>query len=300
MLTACLLAALGAGCVAVPFAAPPVRVSQAFGASVGRLVPRRLGGVVPSAPVEAISTTRVGVHPMQLVPALHLRRFDLGVGYGYETPLGEDARPLHRHVPYLEFTAFPHVAEVSDTVLFRAHATLLAELPVAAGQASSRLGWGGTFQAGIELAGFGAGAFASASVDDDEPTLAVGGAFGEWSVGLAAFASYRAVDGASHSVFGATLTLRLPLCAGVAIARWTPSRARSERGSVELRSPGGQDRADDGWRRRGAAEGGGGGTGRRGGRGEVEVRGRTGASDDDRGSVEVRGRSSGEVEVRSP
>ena len=245
------LALLAASGCAIPFASPPLHVTQSFGLASGALRPERTARRLPVAAVEPVSVTRVGVNPLQLVSGLRDRRFDFGVGYAFETFTADQLLgQLDKHAVYGEFTAFPFSTRLDEQVGARVGATLTADVLFGDAGYGVHVGGGGSLALSLELFGFAGGALLDApphpaargehhwdeEEEDGDALLAV--ALGEWSVAMSAVAAYRALDGASYAEVGVALSVRLPASAGVFILFPSTSH-RSGHGG------GGSQRSDD-------------------------------------------------------
>jgi hypothetical protein len=183
------------GCVAFPFATPPLRVGTATGP--------RLAGAGLDAPV----VTHVGVHPLQLDASLLDRPIDVGVGFVSEEGANHAARGA-----YLD-GSFAFVRErISSRLLARGSAGLVFRLlkddtlPILARGMGLRLS--------LEFATYVMGPVAFAGRDGGF----LGYAFGELAAGLFVEADYTqyGVDNVGQLVFG--VQFRLPATVGVAWA----------------------------------------------------------------------------------
>jgi hypothetical protein len=86
---ALVLGAAGTGCIGAPWAIPPVRASVGLGPRIGeRPASRPAAAPAPAGRSRsgggADPVLRVSLEPLQLVPQLMNRPFDVGVGYLYE------------------------------------------------------------------------------------------------------------------------------------------------------------------------------------------------------------------------
>jgi len=246
---------LSAGCM-LPFATPPVRVTQSFGLATGTLQPTRAARRDRVADVEPVAATRIGVYPLQLVRSLRQRRFDFGVGYVFET---FTARQLvgrfDKHGVYGEVSTFPVLAMFDDLVGTRIGTTLTGDVLFSDAGFGVELGGGASLALTIEVFGFAHGGGVQADVDLDDGIASVGGAWGEWSVAMSAYGAYRALDGAAYTQLGIAVSVRLPASAGAVFFFPKSSGGRRRRrddeddwrrGTVEVHPPtGNYDRASD-------------------------------------------------------
>jgi hypothetical protein len=295
-----LAAALTSGCM-LPFVSPPVRVTQSFGLAAGTLQPTRTSRRERVADVEPVAATRIGVHPLQLVRPLSLRRFDFGVGYVFET---FTARQLigrfDKHGVYGEVSAFPLLAMFDDHVGTRIGTTLTGDVLFSDAGFGVELGGGGSLALTMEIFGFAHGGGVQADVDLDDGIAGVGGAWGEWSVAMSAYGAYRTLDGAAYSQLGIAVSVRLPASAGAVFffpnsSGGSGSSRRGDddwqRGTVDVNPP---SSSDDYYTGDSTPSDGGIGADSGDDEGTVEV------NPPDRGTVEVTPPDRGTVEVRPP
>lgn len=233
------------GCV-LPYASPPVRVTQSFGLAAGRLLPDRTTRRERVADTEPITSTRIGLHPLQLMPSLLERRVDLGVGYGFETFTASQLIGRYdKHSLYGELTAFPFVRMIDRGVGTRVGTTVTGDLLFGDAGFGVEVGGGGSLALTLEIFGSTSGAFAAADVDSDDGAVILGGVGGEWAVAMSAYGAYRVLDGASYGQVGVAVSVRLPASAGILMfIPGTSSRSHRrredsqwERGTVEVNPP---------------------------------------------------------------
>lgn len=242
------------GCV-IPFASPPVRVTQAFGLAAGEVRPERTSRHERVAGVEPVSVTRIGVHPLQLVSELRHRRVDFGLGYAFETFTAEQLLgKFDRHAVYGELTAFPVITRLDGQVSARVGTTLTGDLLFGDGGYGVEVGAGGSVALTLEIFGFVGGAVFPArdsatrslehhwdDEDDRQFDALLVAALGEWSVGMSAYAAYRALDGASYAELGVAVSLRLPASAGAFVFFPRTSRRHRHGGDATPREYGTDD-----------------------------------------------------------
>ncbi len=183
------------GCIAFPFATPPLRVGIATG-------PR-----LASAGVDAPAVTHVGVHPLQLDESLLERPIDVGVGFVSEEGTNHAARGA-----YLE-GSFAFVREhVTPRLLARGSAGVVLRL--LSDDALPVLARGMGLRLSIELAEYVTGPVALRGRDGGF----LGYAFGELGAGLFVEGDYTqyGIDNVGQLVIG--LQFRLPATVGIAWA----------------------------------------------------------------------------------
>lgn len=185
------------GCIALPFATPPLKGS----AGVRAYYPNLPEGE------SVMFSGQIGVNPLQFAPKLITRRFDFGVGY-----IGNTNDKYYFHGAYAEVAAFPWVAKLSRRSVARASVTLQPTFFV---DKRSLPGVGGGTQIGIELVSFSEGPFDS----HGNKSGYFGYAFGESGIGLQldGFGAhvFEETGGTTYYSFGAALVLRLPASAGI-------------------------------------------------------------------------------------
>lgn len=205
------------GCIALPFATPPVRAS--FTVS-GAFPPR--GATLPSPSSDTVTLgARITAHPMGMVPSLLDRPADVGVGYVFDTPPTQGGGRVSRdlHGACLDVSVWPwrDGPERGHRVL-RAGLSLRSELLV------------GHVETGATDVGFGvmAGPEFEFVVTRDGPFSSSGGsgsrawvagtALGELGVTASVLGSYRAVGDAAWWSVVFALGFRLPASVGIYIA----------------------------------------------------------------------------------
>ena len=189
------------GCIAFPFATPPLRAGIATG-------PR-----LASAGVDAPAVTHVGVHPLQLDESLLERPIDVGVGFVSEEGTTHAARGV-----YLE-GSFAFVRErVTPRLLARGSAGVVLRL--LSDDALPVLARGMGLRLAIEFAEYVTGPVAVKGRDGGF----VGFAFGELGAGLFVEGNYTqyGIDNVGQLVIG--LQFRLPATVGVAWAIYKGKR----------------------------------------------------------------------------
>lgn len=183
------------GCIAFPFATPPIRTGVAIGPRLG------------SAGVDAPVVTHLGVHPLQLDRGLLDRPFDVGFGFVSETGANRSARGA-----YLE-GSFAFVREpIAHAAIARASVGLVFR--ILQDDADPLLARGMGLRLALELSTYGQGPVVYSGRDGGF----IGWAFGELGGGLFVEANYTqfGVDNVGQIVIG--LQCRLPTAVGVAWA----------------------------------------------------------------------------------
>lgn len=184
---------LGAGCIPLPFASPPVKIRAGGGRTIEEKAdtPERSG---------LIFDLTAGAYPFQLLDAPLERRLDVGAGYRFQLP--EHGRS--RHGGFLEGAYHFRLNEAgSARALVHVSGDLMTR--------GDALGGGGSIGGGIEYAGF----FSTPVKDEDGESAFYGYAHGEGAIGLDVNAAvYYFEDGPDVSItLGATF--RLPAAAGL-------------------------------------------------------------------------------------
>lgn len=183
------------GCVAFPFATPPMRAGVATGPRLG------------SAGVDAPVVTHVGVHPLQLDASLLDRPFDVGVGFVSEEGANHSARGAYLEGSYA-FVREP----IARRLLARGSAGLVFR--ILEDDASPRLARGMGLRLSLEFATYAMGPVVASGRDGGF----VGFGFGELAGGLFVEADYTqyGVDNVGQLIIG--LQFRLPATVGIAWA----------------------------------------------------------------------------------
>ncbi len=209
--------AVAPGCIALPFATPPVRASM----TVSGAFPAR-GAPPPSPSSETAALgARVTVHPMGMVSSLLRRPADVGVGYVFDTPLAQSGGrvSLDLHGACLDASVWPwrFGPEGGDRVV-RAGLSLRSELLVGhIATGATDVGYGVMAGPEFEFAVTRNGPFSSPS-NGTSRAWAAGTSHGELGVSASILGGYRAVgDSAWWSVVFA-VGVRLPASAGLYIA----------------------------------------------------------------------------------
>ena len=230
-LAACfVLLSLGAACIPVPYASPPIRVAVGGG--------RPFGATHPGTEQEANAAfvLRGAVHPGQLMAGSVEQPLDLGVGYVLEDLAGG---PHHRHGPYLEGGWRLWRTPVSPRTTLRLSTIGMAELLVTRVPGGDQeIGGGATLGIELDLAGWAATGFTTLPEAHDEDAASwsrhdahssggratddgkdnsdvIGFAFGEWAVGAYAAASVRHIANETSWLVTGGLTCRLPASLGL-------------------------------------------------------------------------------------
>jgi hypothetical protein len=200
-LAATIVSSLGAvGCIALPFATPPVKGSLGGRAYIPALTDGDSG----------LLNFQIGVNPLQLFPDYQERRFDFGVGY-----VGNTGDNYYFNGAYLELTGFPWVEKLATGAVARA--SISAE-PTIFVDKYSRTGAGLGGKLGLEFA-----AFADGPIDSISPKAGIiGGAFGEGGLGVyfegfgaRVFDDPAPGGGTTYFSIGGGLSFRLPAAAGL-------------------------------------------------------------------------------------
>jgi len=210
-----LLATASAGCIPLPFVVPPTEVNVGVGQAMGTVVPSsRVANTDPSlaSNSETIVRTRVGTRPLALPRSLSKRRFGFVAGYIFETMPREELSSFTKHGGYVGPTFYPWSSlRFGSGWRARVGISTLGEVLYEIGDGD--VGGGATTTANIELFRHSRGAFAGFDPTDGSGTI--GGAYGEFSVGLELSGSYREIGGARYGTISGGLTLRFPAIAGV-------------------------------------------------------------------------------------
>ncbi len=205
------------GCIALPFATPPVRASFTV---AGALPPR--GAAPPSPSTDTVTLgARITAHPMGMVSSLLHRPADVGVGYVFDTPPTQRGGLVSRdlHGACLDASVWPwrYGPERGQRVV-RVGVSLRSELLVGRAETgASEVGFGVMAGPEIELAATRNGPFSSSGGAGSNAWVA-GTSLGELGVSASILGGYRAVgDSAWWSVVLA-LGFRLPASAGIYVA----------------------------------------------------------------------------------
>ena len=235
---------MSAGCVPIPFASPPVRVTVGGGKLIGRAGtsnPQESGG-------GDVFQLRGGLHPFQLSKAYLARRFDVGGGYLLERILSNGERPYNTHGPYLEASIQPWQMPLQDqgttdpSWWLRLNLGISGELLFSELDRANGIGGGASAVVGIEIAGFVDGFVSGdtgpadkfhrthSDVNSDgqaKPAppgkgrdYLVGAGYGEGGAELFLEAGFRRLHGMSYGEVLFGVRLRLPASIGAYL--WFP------------------------------------------------------------------------------
>lgn len=245
----------GSGCIALPWATPPVRASVGLGPRIGERPPLRPSDApAPSARSrsagEADPVLRVSLEPLQIVPQLMNRPFDVGVGYLYEPGSGGYATVAG---PYVETAwilfaagssapeAEPRWARGRDLRPFGGRhecgqgagctrLSIRTRLGAIRALGSDEQGLQVAAQLSLEHSGFARWAGSSASGGRNSAAAAGGAAWGEGGIGVYAEVARSEVAGARYWQASGGLAVRVPVSVGglfavcgdcmVSFARW--------------------------------------------------------------------------------
>lgn len=203
------------GCIALPYATPPVRMT------VG-------GGVPVSNDVSPRGTFafRAGINPQQLVGRPAERAFDLGLGYHFDTSHG-DADLLHG--PYAE-GSWIFTRHDFDSTQLRLLGSAFGEMMITRSSGFTEFGGGGTAMFSVEFAGATVGTIGDGDTGqpNGEPAPAafsetgqdsaiIGVAIGEWAIGAYAAVGARYIGDDFAFLIHGGLAVRLPASIGVLI-----------------------------------------------------------------------------------
>jgi len=218
-----LVACCATGCIPLPFASPPVKVSGVIGGGGGTFEP--VAGQVPVArSPEVVAGARVGVHPQGLLRSQLDRSFDLGLGYTFERILGPGLDAPALDGLYLQGDFYPVVMNAGENAVFRAGVVVEADLFWSRGRDAGP-GFGASAGVTIEFAKFvvtglstldddrGEQAGSDAQRDGDADLLGV--ALGEVGIGASVVGGYRDVGFQQTWMVVFRLDVRLPASAGV-------------------------------------------------------------------------------------
>lgn len=228
------LATAGTGCIGAPWATPPVRASIGIGPRIGERPTVR--GVDAPAPGRSAGSSdpvlRVSLEPLQLVPQLMNRPFDLGVGYLYEPGSGGYAAV---EGPYVE-TAWVLFSAASSTPdaesdwarelrpFGGAHecglgagctrVSIRTRLGAIRAQGSDEQGLQVAAQLSLEHSGFARWAEGGASGGRGNAAAAGGAAWGEGGIGVYAEVARSEIAGARWWQASGGIALRVPVSVG--------------------------------------------------------------------------------------
>lgn len=142
-----LLSLSTAGCLALPFASPPSRVSVTYDA-LSKPLPK--GG-------DTAAHIEVGVYPAGLFSSERRRRIDLGIGYG---SFANDSGSVH--APYIEMQVLPYSLPIGKTGVMRAGS---AVKPMLLYDDRGSAGFGSTAQLLLEVSTYVKGDFSGSDKD---------------------------------------------------------------------------------------------------------------------------------------
>ena len=203
------------GCIPLPFVVPPTEVNIGAGQAMGRVVPAaRVADTDPTlaSDSETFVLGRIGTRPLALARSMARRKVGFVAGYVFELLPNEDLASFTKHGGYLGPTFYPWTSlRFGSDWRARVGISTLGELLYDEG--NQDIGGGATATASIELFRHSSGAFAGFDPSDGSGTI--GGAYGEFSVGLELSGSYREVGGARYGTIGGGLSLRFPAVAGL-------------------------------------------------------------------------------------
>lgn len=204
-----IVVATGAGCVAVPFATPPARVTVSPGIAFGDVLPAQ--AAPEPADAYAVIEGRAAIEPLGLVRGLEERTFDFSVGYLAEVLPQQELLGYTRHGAFVGLTHHPYVLTLPDSSwATRLGITAMPELLVT--ENDHELGGGMTFCFQMETFSYAEGDF-----EDFGPEGGyAGAALGEGGIGFDAGGGVRGVDGLRYWTVHLGLVLRLPATGGVA------------------------------------------------------------------------------------
>jgi hypothetical protein len=198
------------GCVVLPFASPPMKLSLSSGSSIGstaspsgRTTFRRFA-----------LDFRGAVHPLQLLRNAPARRLDVGLGYFGNWRFGSTRAFNNRHGPYLELIYHPWLlmrGKPERPTVTRLALALSPELVLAEGGDAGALGAGLRMGVGIEWASFFHGPFSAVGGNG----AVVGGGYGELGVGFQLDGGFRRIASEQSWTVGGSLVLRLPAAVGL-------------------------------------------------------------------------------------
>jgi hypothetical protein len=187
---------------------PPTSLSAAAGAAIGKVRPVEEGGSGETT-AQPVVIGRAGLAPLGLTPDLADRRFDFQLGYVIEAvPKEFDAARYLKHGAYGAFTFYPWVGEGN----WRGRVGLSPIAEVLVEPARDLVGGGGGVRAELDIVAHGEGSYAGI---DDKGLGVIGGAYGEYGIGLNSSVLVRGVGSERYWVVTGGLTFRLPAIAGV-------------------------------------------------------------------------------------
>jgi len=204
------LAALLSGCVPIPFATPPTRVSFGTGGVISKVPasPRSEAGLAvgPGDTAGVPIHVEVGAYPLGFSPHLVNRKFDIGVGYTLDTNGKRRTSGV-----YAELQKSLGVWQIGENSVARIYAG--GQVRIVGDDDLPRYGRGVSATVLAELVTFANGPVASASRDG----VLFAWAYGEAGVGL--LGQVSATEVMDRRAYAATLglSIRAPLLVGVVI-----------------------------------------------------------------------------------
>lgn len=201
---------LSTGCVALPFATPPMTVSVSPAAAVGTSLPP--AAAEDDEPARGLVVGRAAIRPLGAIADLEERTFGASLGYVAEIPPHEELVAHARHGGFVGLTHYPWSQQLGSGRWFtRLGITAMPEF--VALEDGSEIGGGATFSTDLELFSYAVGGFSAASAEGGM----VGGALGEGGIGVTLSSSVRGLGRLRYWVFGLGMLVRLPATGGIAV-----------------------------------------------------------------------------------
>jgi hypothetical protein len=202
------------GCVALPFATPPMTVHASPAVAFGRVIPE--SAAPEPADAYVLVTGRAAVEPLGVVEGLEDRALDVSAGYVVELLPQEQLLGYARHGAFLGLSAYP-LRSLSDDDGWHARLAVTAMPELLVNGHDREVGGGMSFTVRAETFAYARGGIADASVDG----ALLGGALGEAGIGVEAGASVRGVGAERYWLLSLGVVFRLPAAGGVvAVPVW--------------------------------------------------------------------------------
>lgn len=203
------------GCIALPYASPPARITVGGALPIGGAIRQDQGGDKQGSAV-----IRAGFHPQQLFGNPLERWFDLGVGY--QGDILSAKSELNPHGPYIEANWLLASNFFSPSNMMRLN--MITDLDMLFNYAD-QIGIGGSLGLNVEWVSATSSLYAAGHHGYDSATReksnwdTLGYAHGEYAVGLYLAMAYRHFAEDDYWLFHGGITIRLPASIG-AIVLW--------------------------------------------------------------------------------
>lgn len=210
-------ALLAGGCIPLPYATPPLRMTVTSGGGHGRAIDQG-SGRLEDVGAATVTTFRIGVNPLQLSPEMD-KRFDVGAGYVADLESRPAPRPRMGYMQgaYLESTVWPLAVALGQDSVLRLGPRATVDLLFADGGRDAGVG----ALAGVELE---LGTYCTSPVDsvsqnqpdaDVKRTQIIGVAAGEAAIALSLQGGFRWVGPQRYWLALVGVSGRLPASAGL-------------------------------------------------------------------------------------